>query len=69
MSGKAINDRSMYRKDLGKAVVESLMATDDGTVDLTDATPNNPKDYSVTDGLFAIASAIENLATQIKEHD
>jgi hypothetical protein len=69
MSGKAINDRSMYRKDLGNAVVESLMATDYGAVDLTNATLNNPKDYSVTDGLFAIAEAIEHLSTSIREHD
>ena len=47
-----------------ETITDCLTTKYDPTVYLSPST----KDQSVTDGLFAIASAIENLATQIKEH-
>tara|TARA_R110002020_G_scaffold248446_1_gene462453 strand:- start:422 stop:619 length:198 start_codon:yes stop_codon:yes gene_type:complete len=52
-------------KHLSDAITESLVATEKyATVNLDD----DPVIYSVTDGLFAIAQAIEELSQTIREH-
>jgi len=59
---------SQFRDDvqhLSDAIKESLVATEKyATVNLDD----DEVIYSVTDGLFAIAQAIEELSQAIKEH-